>query len=151
MPLRINASILGSVAAAALLGAVLAGCSMGSGLALSTNKIQGYDISEDALAQIRTGQSQQLVVAVLGSPQTINAFDEGTAWYYVETKVSQTAFGMTTVQSRTVLAIYFDKNKKVADKAVYSAKDGKVFTIEGRKTPSYGADKSFIESLVESI
>ena len=65
--------------------------------------------------------------------------------------MDQTAFGLTTVRERTVLAIYFDKNKKVADKAVYSAKDGKVITIEGRKTPSYGADKSFIDSLIESI
>ena len=29
--------------------------------------------------------------------------------------------------------------------------DGKVFTIEGKKTPSYGEDKSFITSLIESI
>ena len=69
----------------------------------------------------------------------------------VRSSVSQTAFGMTTVQDRTVLAIYFDKNKRVADKAVYSAKDGKVFTIEGRKTPSYGEDRTFIASLINSI
>ena len=124
---------------------------MGTGLALSTSKVQGYAISQDALAQIRPGQSQDLVVVVLGSPQTINAFSEGDAWYYIETKVDQTAFGMTSVKERTVLAIYFDKNKKVADTARYSAKDGKVFTIEGRKTPSYGEDKSFITSLIESI
>lgn len=140
-----------SLVAVALLGVTLAGCSMGSGLALSTSKVQGYAISDDAMAQIRNGQSQDLVVAVLGSPQTVNAFNEGTAWYYVETKVNQTAFGMTSVQSRTVLAVYFDKNKRVADKAVYTAKDGKVFTIEGRKTPSYGEDKNFIQSLVSSI
>ena len=139
------------MAAAGLLALTLAGCSMGTGLALSTNKVQGYALSQDALAQIRTGQSQDLVVVVLGSPQTMNAFTEGDAWYYVETRVSQTAFGLNTVQERTVLAIYFDKNKKVADKALYSAKDGKVFTIEGRKTPSYGADKTFIDSLIESI
>jgi outer membrane protein assembly factor BamE (lipoprotein component of BamABCDE complex) len=151
MPQRKPAPVLLSLAAAGLLGAALAGCSMGSGLALSTSKIQGYAISQDALAQIRPGQSQELVATVLGSPQTINAFNEGSAWYYVETKVNQTAFGMTTVESRTVLAIYFDKNKRVSDKAVYSAKDGKVFTIEGRKTPSYGADKSFITSMMESI
>jgi outer membrane protein assembly factor BamE (lipoprotein component of BamABCDE complex) len=140
-----------SLVAVALLGVTLAGCSMGSGLALSTSKVQGYAISDDAMAQVRNGQSQDLVVAVLGSPQTVNAFNEGTAWYYVETKVNQTAFGMTSVQSRTVLAVYFDKNKRVADKAVYSAKDGKVFTIEGRKTPSYGEDKNFIQSLISSI
>ena len=144
---RKPAPVLLSFVAAGLIGVTLAGCSMGTGLALSTNKIQGYAISQDALAQIRPGQSQDLVAAVLGSPQTINAFNEGSAWYYVETKVNQTAFGLTTVTERTVLAIYFDKNKRVADKAVYSAKDGKVFTIEGRKTPSYGEDKSFIQSI----
>jgi outer membrane protein assembly factor BamE (lipoprotein component of BamABCDE complex) len=140
------------VTAAGFIAFTLAGCSgMGSGLALSTSKVQGYAISQDALAQIRPGQSQELVVVVLGSPQTVNAFSDGTAWYYVETKVDQTAFGLTTIKERTVLAVYFDKNKRVSDKALYSAKDGKVFTIEGRKTPSYGEDKSFIDSLIESI
>lgn len=151
MPQRKPAPVVLSLAAVALLGLTLAGCSMGSGLALSTSKVQGYAISADALAQIRNGQSQDLVTVVLGSPQTINAFNEGSAWYYVETKVNQTPFGMTTVTERTVLAVYFDKNKRVADKAVYSAKDGKVFTIESRKTPSYGEDKNFIQSLIASV
>ncbi len=151
MPNAKSAPLFVSVAAAGLLGLTLSACSMGSGLALSTNKIEGYAISQDALAQIRPGQSSDLVTVVLGSPQTINAFNEGSAWYYVQTKVNETAFGMTSVQERTVLAIYFDKNKRVADKAVYSLKDGKVFTIEGRKTPSYGEDKSFIQSLIESV
>jgi outer membrane protein assembly factor BamE (lipoprotein component of BamABCDE complex) len=151
MPQRKPAPVLLSLAAAGLLAASVAGCSMGSGLALSTSKIQGYAISSDALAQIRPGQSQELVATVLGSPQTINAFNEGSAWYYVQTKVNQTAFGLTTVTDRTVLAVYFDKNKRVADKAVYGVKDGKSFTIEGRKTPSYGEDKSFIEQLIDSV
>jgi len=151
MPQRLPSPRLVSLAAAGIAALALAGCSMGSGLATSTNKIQGYAISQDALAQIRPGQSQDLVTVVLGSPQTVNAFNEGSAWYYVETKVNETAFGLTSVSERTVLAIYFDKNKRVADKAVYSAKDGKVFAIEGRKTPSYGEDKSFVESLIQSI
>jgi outer membrane protein assembly factor BamE (lipoprotein component of BamABCDE complex) len=147
---RQTAPLLVTVAAGLLLASVSA-CSMGSGLALSTAKVQGYALSQDALAQIRPGQSQDLVVVVLGSPMTVNAFDQETAWYYVETKVDQTAFGLTSVRERTVLAVYFDKNKRVVDKALYSAQDGKVITIEGRKTPSYGEDKSFISSLIESI
>jgi outer membrane protein assembly factor BamE (lipoprotein component of BamABCDE complex) len=148
---RQTAPLLVTVAAAGLLLASVSACSMGSGLALSTAKVQGYALSQDALAQIRPGQSQDLVVVVLGSPMTVNAFDQETAWYYVETKVDQTAFGLTSVRERTVLAVYFDKNKRVVDKALYSAQDGKVITIEGRKTPSYGEDKSFISSLIESI
>ncbi|HEX4298721.1 MAG TPA: outer membrane protein assembly factor BamE [Devosia sp.] len=152
MPQRKPAQILVSVAGAGLIALMLAGCSgLGTGMALATNKVEGYQISQDALAQIRPGQSQDLVETVLGSPQTINAFNEGSAWYYVETRVSETAFGLTSVQSRTVLAVYFDKDKRVADKALYSAKDGKVFTIEGRKTPSYGEDKSFIQSMIDSL
>ena len=148
---RQTAPLLVTVAAAGLLLASVSACSMGSGLALSTAKVQGYALSQDALAQIRPGQSQDLVVVVLGSPMTVNAFDQETAWYYVETKVDQTAFGLTSVRERTVLAVYFDKNKRVVDKALYSAQDGKVITIEGRKTPSYGEDRTFIASLINSI
>jgi outer membrane protein assembly factor BamE (lipoprotein component of BamABCDE complex) len=150
MALRSTAPFL-MIAAAGLLSVSLGGCSMGSGMAFSTNRIQGYQISQDALAQIRVGQSQDLVVVVLGSPQTTNAFAQGSAWYYVQTKVSETAFGLTSVIDRTVLAIYFDKNKRVADKAIYSLKDGKVVTIEGRKTQGYGEDRTFIQSFINSF
>ena len=150
MPVRSSGPLL-AIVAAGLLATTLSACSMGSGMALTSNRIQGYQISQDALAQIRPGQSQDLVVVVLGSPQTVNAFNEGSAWYYVQTKVSQTAFGLTSVTDRTVLAVYFDKNKRVADKAVYTLKDGKVFALEARKTQGYGEDKSFIQSLIESI
>lgn len=128
----------------------LAACSP-SGLALTSHRTQGYSISEDALAQIRPGQSQQLVTMVLGSPQTTNTFGNETAYYYVQTKVEQTAFGLDLAKDRTVLAIYFDKNKKVVDKAVYGTKDGKVFQIESRRTPSFGEDRTFIESILSSL
>lgn len=122
-----------------------------SGLALTTARTEGYVLSQDQLAQIRPGQSQDLVTIVLGSPQTTNSFGEETAFYYVETKKDSTAFGVDFVKERTVLVVYFDKNKKVSDKAVYGAKDGKVFTIESRRTPSYGQDRNFIESILASF
>lgn len=150
MAVRTSAPLMTIVAAGAL-ALTLSACSMGSGMNFSSTKLEGYQISQDQLAQIRVGQSQDLVVAVLGSPQTVNAFDQGTGWYYVQTRVSETAFGLRTVLDRTVLAIYFDKNKKVADRAIYTLKDGKVFTVEGRKTQGYGEDKTFIQSIIDSI
>ena len=148
MPLR---SVSASVAplAAVLLAVALAGCT--SSTALVTQRTQGYEISDSAMAQIRTGQSQELVTLVLGSPQSTNSFADQSAWYYVETKVQQTSFGMTTIQSRTVLAVYFDKNKKVVDKAVYTLQDGKAVSIESRRTASYGEDRTFIESILQSF
>ncbi|NMA99746.1 MAG: outer membrane protein assembly factor BamE [Phyllobacteriaceae bacterium] len=145
MPLRIaKASV-----AAAVLAVALAGCT--SSTSLVTKRTQGYEIPDSALQQIRPGQSQQLVTLVLGSPQSTNSFGDQTAWYYVETKIEQTSFGLTMVKERTVLAVYFDKNKKVVDRAVYTLEDGKVVTVESRRTPSFGQDKTFIDSILESF
>ena len=63
-------------------------------MALTTQRTQGYELSQDALAQIRPGQSQTLVTTVLGSPQVTNSFGDETAYYYIQTKIDRTAFGM---------------------------------------------------------
>ena len=149
MPLRNASGKLLPLAAVGLLAMALAACT--SSTALVTSRTQGYEISDSAQAQIRTGQSQELVTLVLGSPQSTNSFGDQTAWYYVETKVRQTAFGLTMIDSRTVLAIYFDKNKKVLDKAVYTLKDGKTIAIESRRTPSFGEDRTFIDQILQSF
>lgn len=145
MPLRLaKASV-----AAAVLAVALAGCT--SSTSLVSQRTQGYEIPDSALQQIRPGQSQQLVQMVLGSPQSTNTFGDQSAWYYVETKVKQTAFGLTMVQERTVLAVYFDRNKKVTERAIYGVEDGRAINIETRRTPSFGQDKTFIESILESF
>lgn len=134
------------IAAAGLLTFPLAACSGFTGV-----RTQGYSIPDSALPQIRVGQSKDLVVAVLGSPQTTNTFGEESAFYYVETKVQTTAFGLNTPKSRRVLAIYFDKNDRVKDKALYGLKDGKAFTIETTRTASFGQDRTFIETIIASF
>ena len=116
-----------------------------------SKRTQGYEIPDSALQQIRPGQSEQLVTLVLGSPQSTNTFGDRTAWYYVETKVNQTAFGMTMVEERTVLAIYFDRNKKVIERAIYALQDGKAVNIETRRTPSFGEDATFIDAILSSF
>lgn len=138
--------VLMAVAAVGLIGLPLASCS-----GFTSTRTQGYQIPDDALPQIRPGQSKALVQAVLGSPQTTNTFGEESAFYYVETKITSTAFGLNIPDSRRVLAVYFDKDGKVKDKALYGLKDGKVFTIESRRTPSYGIDRTFIESILQSF
>jgi outer membrane protein assembly factor BamE (lipoprotein component of BamABCDE complex) len=148
MPMRIASAPFAVITAAALAVALTA-CT--SSTSLVTKKTQGYEISESAMQQVRVGQSQQLVTLVLGSPQSTNTFGDQTAWYYVQTKVQQTSFGMTTGLERTVLAIYFDKNKKVVDKAVYSAADGKTVTVESRRTQSFGEDRTFIDQILQSF
>jgi len=133
-------SIAGIVAASLL----LSGC-------LTQQRTQGYDISEDSLAQVRPGVSKQLVEFVMGSPQSKNTFGDEEAYYYVETKIQQTAFGLKSVKERTVVAVYFDKKDRVADKAVYKLEDGRVIDLVSRKTPGFGSDRSFVDQLLGSL
>lgn len=147
MPSATRRRLLPLLAALALVPA-LGAC---SGVALTTQRTEGYVLKPDMLAQIRPGQSQDLVTIVLGSPQTTNSFGDETAFYYVETKKDSTAFGMEFIKERTVLVVYFGKDKKVVDKAVYTAQDGKVIAIESRKTPSFGEDRNFIDSILSTL
>jgi len=135
------------IASALAAGLSISGCTNG----FTSTRTQGYSIPDDALQQIRPGQSADLVVAVLGSPQTTNNFGDETAFYYVETKVERTAFGLTTPKERRVLAVYFDKGRKVTDKALYSLEDGRLVAIETRRTASFGQDRTFIESIISSF
>ncbi len=148
MTLRSALVRLSPIAAALAVGVTLTAC---SGTGLVSQRTQGYVIEDDAVAQIRPGASQDLVRIVLGSPQTTSTFGGETAWYYVETIVNQTAFGLTSVQERTVVAVYFDGNRRVTDRAIYSLEDGRVFAIEQRRTGSFGEDRSFVQSLLDSI
>ena len=136
-----------SLAAALLLSFTLAACTN----TFTSVRTQGYEISDSSLAQVRVGQSQDLVVAVMGSPQTRGNFGNESAFYYVETKIEQTQFGLKTIQERTVLAVYFDENRKVKDKAIYTLQDGRLFAVETRRTPSFGEDRTFVEQILSSF
>ncbi|HHS82717.1 MAG TPA: outer membrane protein assembly factor BamE [Devosia sp.] len=139
--------------AGALLALVgLSACSSGLGFTgFSSTRTQGYEISQSALKQIRPGQSEDLVRVVMGSPQTKGTFGDETAYYYVQTKIQETNFGLKTIVDRTVLAVYFDSHNKVKDKAIYTLKDGRLFAIETRRTPSFGQDRTFVEQILASV
>lgn len=148
MTLRKAVVRLSPIAAALALGLTLSAC---SGTGLISTRTQGYSIPADAVQQIRPGSSAALVTVVLGSPQTTSTFGNETAWYYIETKVNQTAFGLTSIQERTVLAVYFDNNNRVIDRAIYTLQDGRVIAIEQRRTPSFGEDRTFVQQLLGSV
>ena len=148
MPLSAALARTVSLTLAVMLAGAVTAC---SGTGLLQNRTQGHVISDDAIRQVRPGASRELVEIVLGTPQTRSTFGSEEAYYYVETRVTQTAFGLTTVQERTVLAVYFDTRGRVIDKAVYGLEDGRVIAIESRRTPSYGADQTFIGSLLASL
>ena len=50
-----------------------------------------------------------------------------------------------------MVAIYFDKNRRVERVASYGMKDGKIFDFISRTTPTAGSDFNLLKQLMSTI
>jgi outer membrane protein assembly factor BamE (lipoprotein component of BamABCDE complex) len=124
---------------AAVLSLALAGCGR-----FTQVYQRGYVIPEGALEQIPLGSSQEQVLIVLGTPSTV-ATVSGEAFYYISQRAEQQlAFLPQTVTNQRVLAVYFDRGRKVERVANYGLKDGKVFDFVSRTTPAGGQELNYL-------
>ena len=114
----------------------LAGCGDASPRSISA----AMSSPEGALEQVPLGASQEQVLIVLGTPSTV-ATVSGEAFYYISQRAEQQlAFMPQEVTDQRVIAVYFDKNRRVERLANYGLKDGKVFDFVSRTTPTSGAE-----------
>jgi outer membrane protein assembly factor BamE (lipoprotein component of BamABCDE complex) len=105
---------------------------------------RGYVLPEGALEQIPLGASQEQVLLVLGTPSTV-ATVSGEAFYYISQRADRpVSFMNIGITDQRVVAVYFDKNRKVQRLAEYGMKDGKLFDFVSRTTPTSGAENNFI-------
>jgi outer membrane protein assembly factor BamE (lipoprotein component of BamABCDE complex) len=127
-------------AAAVLLAGVLMGAAVGGCTQVYHH---GYLIPEGALEQIPLGASQEQVLIVLGTPSTV-ATISGEVFYYISQRAEQTSFLPQTEVDRRVVAVYFDKARRVQRLANYGLKDGKIFDFVSRTTPSGGVEQNYL-------
>jgi len=126
------------LAAVLMLGLPLAGC-------FSETYQKGYILPEGALEQIPIGSSQEQVLIVLGTPSTV-ATVSGEAFYYISQRAERpVAFMPQQVVDQRVVAVYFDKQRRVQRLANYGLKDGKIFDYVSRTTPTGGAELSYLK------
>jgi outer membrane protein assembly factor BamE (lipoprotein component of BamABCDE complex) len=105
---------------------------------------RGYIVPEGALEQVPLGATQDQVLIVLGTPSTV-ATVSGEVFYYISQRAEQTlAFLPQKVTNQRVVAVYFDRERRVERLANYGLKDGKVFDFVSRTTPSGGAELSYL-------
>jgi outer membrane protein assembly factor BamE (lipoprotein component of BamABCDE complex) len=124
-------------AAVLALGLLLGGC-------LSENFQRGYVLPDGALEQIPLGASQEQVLIVLGTPSTV-ATVSGEAFYYISQRAERpVSFMPATIVDQRVIAVYFDRNRRVERLANYGMKDGKIFDFVSRTTPTSGAELSIL-------
>jgi outer membrane protein assembly factor BamE (lipoprotein component of BamABCDE complex) len=108
---------------------------------------RGYVPPEGALEQVPLGATQEQVLIVLGTPSTV-ATVSGEAFYYISQRAEQSlAFLNQKVTNQRVVAVYFDKNRRVERLAHYGLKDGKVFDFVSRTTPTSGVELNYINYL----
>src|SRR5690348_8141478 len=111
---------LRAMAAAVLVCGALAGCT-------GEQFQKGYILPPGALEQIPIGASQDQVLIVLGTPSTVATLN-GEVFYYISQKTERSAAFMPyAVTDQRVVAVYFDKNRRVRPLANYGIKDGTVF------------------------
>jgi len=108
---------------------------------------RGYVVPEGALEQVPLGASQEQVLIVLGTPSTV-ATVSGETFYYISQRAEQKfAFMPQSITNQRVIAVYFDKQRRVQRIADYGLKDGKVFDFVSRTTPTSGAEINYINYL----
>jgi len=111
---------------------------------------RGYVLADGALDQIPVGSSQEQVLLVLGTPSTV-ATVNGEVFYYISQTQKKVAFLKPEITDQKVVAIYFDKNRRVTRVAQYGMKDGKVFDFVSQTTPTSGEELSLIQQMIGLI
>ena len=128
------------IEATVALGLLLGGC-------LSESYQRGYIVPDGALEQIPIGSTQEQVLIVLGTPSTV-ATVSGEAFYYISQRSERPiGFMPQRVVDQRVVAIYFDKTRRVERLANYGLKDGRVFDFVSRTTPTGGKDYAYVNAM----
>ena len=142
MPGQLASRVAAPVAVAAVvaLGLMLGGC-------FSETYQKGYIVPDGALEQVPIGSTQEQVLIVLGTPSTV-ATVSGEAFYYISQRSERPVnFMPQTVTDQRVVAVYFDKNRRVQRLANYGMKDGRIFDFVSRTTPTGGKDVAYLNAL----
>jgi outer membrane protein assembly factor BamE (lipoprotein component of BamABCDE complex) len=136
----IRPSVLSTAAAVVALGLLLGGC-------LAQVYQRGYVVPEGALQQVPLGATQEQVLIVMGTPSTVATVSGDTFYYISQRTESAVAFMPDKPVDQRVIAIYFDKNRRVERLADYALRDGKVFDYISRTTPTGGRDANYLSSV----
>lgn len=140
-------------------GATLLRLAAVCGLAAAMSGCMGYEgvINRGAVldarrtAQVKPGMPAPQVMQTLGTPSTTSTVG-GDAWYYVSQRTERSfAFMPQTITDQHVLAVYFDKSKKVTRVADYGMEDGKPVDFLGRTTPVAGPEYHLLQSLLSKV
>jgi outer membrane protein assembly factor BamE (lipoprotein component of BamABCDE complex) len=139
-PTRLPRLAAARIAVMLAFGVLLGGC-------FSETYHRGYILPDGALEQIPIGSTQEQVLIVLGTPSTVATLS-GEAFYYISQRSERpVGFMPQQVVDQRVVAVYFDRNRRVERLADYRLKDGRVFDFVSRTTPTGGKDVAYLNAM----
>lgn len=136
---------------AALLITVLSCATVLSGCKTSEVLHNGYIVDQESLDLVPVGASREQALLTLGTPSTTATFDNEVFYYISQKRTRSVAFMKPKLVEQNILAIYFNKDGVVANRANYSLKDGRVFDSISRTTPTGGKDLTFIQQVLSGV
>jgi outer membrane protein assembly factor BamE (lipoprotein component of BamABCDE complex) len=141
---------LGRRASALATAAVLA-LALPLGGCFSETYQKGFVVPEGALEQIPIGASQEQVLILMGTPSTV-ATVSGEAFYYISQRSERrVAFLPQAVVDQRVVAVYFDRSRRVERLANYGMRDGRIFDYVSRTTPSGGEEINYLGGMFKAF
>ena len=128
-----------AVAAAAVLA--IAGCT-------PAIEQRGDLPTANQIAQIHPGTTtKDQVVKILGSPSSVGVFD-GSAWYYISKRTSQTAFFLPKTTDQQVYIVAFNRDGVVRAVDHKGLKDAENISPAPGATPAPGRELTFLEQII---
>ncbi len=87
----------------------------------------------------------------MGTPSTV-ATVNGEVFYYISQKSERSAAFMPhEVTDQRVVAVYFDKDRRVQRLANYGLKDGKIFDFLSQSTPTGGQELDYLRGIFRNM
>lgn len=130
---------------------------LGAGLVLalggcaSIKDHRGYIVDQVLLDSVQPGiDNRESVERTLGRPTLVSEFGRKD-WYYISQNTRQAAFSRPRANEQLILRVRFDEKGNVV--AIDRAGLEKVAQLDpdGKKTPTLGKNRSFIEDLFGNI
>ena len=129
---------------ATILAAALAGCA-------GETYTRGNLVEDRDLAELAVGASTaQDVLAVLGTPTTVAAFDDRT-WYYIGQRTEHVSFFEPEIIDRRVVIVSFDEQGRLTAMDERTLEDGQEVEFVSRQTPTLGREMTFLEQMLGNI
>lgn len=126
------------------LGAILGGCS-------GTTHVRGYIADPDIVEALQPGvDNRDSVIASMGRPSVVSAFDDNT-WYYISKIDDQWAFFQPKIKKQRILALNFNKLGAMEGIKTYTKADARHVEPVGDKTPTRGKELNFWQQIFSNI